>query len=259
MRARWFVVGVSVLSALATGVSARQTIRIGAPAPADASDRDVLVMHEIDTRTGQEYGTISAAFVVEARKRLAGLADIAIVAWPRVSLARTAVGGGDDSLAVGEASANALTVLGIRPAAGRDFTDADARSNRRLALLSAGPWQDWFASRSDALGSRLWFRGMKDARPEEVEIVGALPAGALSATPELDIMLGGIVLLGDQFETAAPGMGWPAPFLRLRPGVTLATARRALDLAVAIQRQALVDPVSPSFDVRLETLRSTKR
>jgi hypothetical protein len=219
----------------ATAIHAGQTNRIGKPASADATSADVLVMQQVDPTTGQAYGTMPVSWVVEARRRLADVADLAVVGWagsaPRLS--KDLAGG--PAMSTAEATFNTLSVLGIRPALGRDFTEADVLGNRRVAIPAAGPWQRHFASRADVVGSTVW-RTPENSRPEPVEIVGVLPPGVLTATPELDSLTEALLLIDHRFPGAGPSERSPAGIIRLRPGVPLSTAQRLIDESVDASR-----------------------
>jgi predicted permease len=61
-------------------------------------------------------------------------------------------------------------VLGIRPAAGRDFTEADNRPGAPLtALVTASFWKERLQGRSDVLGSRVRLDG------SDYTVIGVLP------------------------------------------------------------------------------------
>jgi hypothetical protein len=146
------------------------------------------------------------------------------------------------------------SALGIRPALGRDFTEADVLVDRRVAILAAGPWQRRFASRADAVGSTVW-RTPENSRPEPVEIIGVLAPGALTATPELDVLTEALVLIDHRFPGAGPSERSPAGILRVRPGVPLSTARRLIDESVEAARGQQLE-TDRALGARLFTLRS---
>ena len=242
---------IAVITA-AVALHASQTTMIGRSVGPNASSADVLVVQQVNLNTGQSFGTMPTHYVVEAHQRLAGIADLAIVGWAGESI-RLANRTGPSDLAVARATFNTLAVLGIRPALGRDFTEADVQEGRRVAILTAGPWQRLFGSRPDVLGTTVWWTGHGQS-PEPVEIIGVLPAGTLTVTPELDPRTEALVLLDHRFPNAVPGDRCPAGILRLRPGASLATAQRLLDESIAAARLQL-RPESQPFGARLSTLR----
>ena len=68
--------------------------------------------------------------------------------------------------------ARVLTVLGVRPALGRDFRSEDDVPNAaRVVIISDGLWKRRFGGAADAVGRSMVLNG------EPHEIIGVLPAG----------------------------------------------------------------------------------
>jgi predicted permease len=111
-----------------------------------------------------------------------------------------------------------LGVLGIRPAMGRDFTQADGREGSpRTAIVSHGFWQQRLGGRADAIGKPVRLDGA------DYTLAGVLPpeVGPLDQRQDFFIV--------QQF-TAPPRRG-PFPFIvvgRLRPGIAPAVAAAEL-------------------------------
>jgi hypothetical protein len=112
-----------------------------------------------------------------------------------------------------------LGVLKIRPALGRDFTEADGREGSpRAAIVSHGFWQQRLGGRADAIGKPVRLDGA------DYTLAGVLPAevGPLEQRQEFFIV--------QQFPT--PPRRGPFPFIvvaRLRPGVARPSRRQARD------------------------------
>jgi predicted permease len=126
-----------------------------------------------------------------------------------------------------EVTASLLPVLGVAPAAGREFTPAeDRRDAAPVALLATGLARARFGSAAAAVGRALRFNG------KLYTIVGVLPPGfdlAGYPTP------GAAAIFTPLRQDARPalrdrGMHLLDVAARLRPGLTLAQARRELAL-----------------------------
>jgi len=245
-----------------------QTIRIGAVAVSSATDADVLVLHEYDKATGKPYGTMPIRYVTEIHQRAASFLDIAIVE-PRfggpslystrqaaLAAAKPSVLGrpNEMSLTAGEASFNALSVLGVQPELGRDSTQSDVERGRRLVLLTDGGWRRAFGGRADVIGQIVWAARSQEP-PQACEIIGVLPAYVSTATPEIDPKLDALVLAQMLFDTPLPDERAFAPIVRLKPAVTLGAAQQAIDEAVAGAQRALGAERYAGQGARLDTLR----
>ena len=263
MRHRILLVPILV-GVLAVSVTA-QTIRIGAPARAPITENDVLMLHEYDKASGQRYGTMPLRYVTEIRRRLSDLMEIAVLdaahgAAYATREAAMAAGQGVSFynpvvrsawLQSGDASVNALSVLRVQPALGRDFSDADVQSGRRVAILTAGAWQRMYQSRPDVIGTSVWKRGGGD--PQAFEIIGVLPPGAMTTNPEIDPEQDVLLLAPPLRENAGPEGRCFAAVVRLKSGVTLDRAQRAIDDAVTAAQRALGRP--GDLGAILDTLR----
>lgn len=125
--------------------------------------------------------------------------------------------GSPQRLLVGEASEDFLETYGISPILGRAFCADDTREGApRVALLGHAFWQRQFGGNPDVLGRTLRVENTS------ATIVGVLPAGFYRKTA---------VWQPPQFTPAlADNRGSGASVIvRLRPGVSVADASRALD------------------------------
>ena len=120
-------------------------------------------------------------------------------------------------LIVGEASDGFLETYGVVPVLGRAISVDDTRAGAaKVALLGHAFWMQEFGGDRNVLGRTITIQN------EPVTIVGVLPAGFYKQTD---------VWQPSQFSSAsleARGSGTPA-IARLRAGVSLAQATRALD------------------------------
>jgi putative ABC transport system permease protein len=117
-----------------------------------------------------------------------------------------------------------FSVLGVRPALGRDFTvQENVRGNHRVTILSHGLWQRRFGADPAIIGKPATFDGIA------YTVVGVLPKrfeSLLSPTVQLWAPLG--------YEVSLPWACRTCHHLnaiaRLKPGVAPETAKRELDL-----------------------------
>ena len=134
----------------------------------------------------------------------------------------TVAGAGDpERVPVKMLTADLLPLLGVPPAHGRGFTDADDKPGAQgVAMLSAGYARRRFAD-SDPLGQTLQL----DNRPYTV--VGVLPHNFELFAPA-DVYLP----FGPWAATLPQDRGWHPgifPIARLKPGITLEQARSEMD------------------------------
>jgi predicted permease len=137
-------------------------------------------------------------------------------------------------------SANYFDVLGLHPAAGRLFTDADERdgSAESLAVVSFRLWQRRFAGDPGVIGSRIKLNG------HDFTLVGVAAEGYTGiriGTPR-DVWVP-IVTLRRTDPATAMRLGqrrasWAEIFGRLKPGATLGQARAEFSgIAARLERE----------------------
>jgi predicted permease len=126
-------------------------------------------------------------------------------------------------------SADLFHVLGIQPAIGRGFTDADDRPGADVVILSDRLWRRRFGGRSDALGATV----VVDRRPHLV--IGVMaeglefpPSGPVFNGTPADILLP-MAFTDVELGPQSRGMMFNNTVVaRLKPGVTLEQARAEL-------------------------------
>jgi predicted permease len=149
-----------------------------------------------------------------------------------------------------EISAEFLSILGISPMIGRDFTSQEDQAGAApVALISDSLWKRKFGGREDAIGATLTFNGQQYA------VVGVLPASFRLADDSVDLM----TLIGQNTQPvmkARESHPRIAVWARLREGATVERARS--ELAVIASRLAaeyprsnegrtfIVDPLRPN-------------
>jgi putative ABC transport system permease protein len=127
-----------------------------------------------------------------------------------------------ESITTAAVSSGALALFGGSPMLGRMFTDEEARSNARVAVLGHGLWQRRFGADPQVVGRTVQI----DREPHE--IIGVMPAGFVPGyvaselwTP-LNISEANLDVASTFVQT----------FVRLRPGVSIAQLRAELDQAM---------------------------
>lgn len=239
LQARWFAIGAVLTFALGIGVnvavfSAVDRMMFRA-LPYDHPER-LVVMREFGAQPVQAYGTLPATYVAEAR-RLDAVVDASMSGWNSLNFTLEPEPGDDAAFSLSQATFNTLSVLGVRPWSGRDFMEADARAENRVALISYEVWKSRFAGRQDILGLQLW-----NARKSTV-IVGVLPPQFINATSFLNPKSDGLYLEFDLFAPTSPRERAVPPTVRLKPGVTIEVAQAQVEAMVSRLRQT--EPALP--------------
>src|SRR4029453_6484272 len=78
-------------------------------------------------------------------------------------------------------SPNLLSLLGVQPARGRNFSSEETEGQKRLVLISHRFWQARFGGSNDAIGSPLLLNGLPS------QIIGILPADFQIARLDADV------------------------------------------------------------------------
>jgi putative ABC transport system permease protein len=124
-------------------------------------------------------------------------------------------------LKTAETSANFFRVLGVHPMRGRDFeSDEDVTGKNRLAILSYGVWQQFYAGDPGVIG-----RTTLSVNGREFTIVGIAP-------PNFDYPAKTALWLPTAFDIETipkEGVFFPETVARLKPGVSLRLAAALFD------------------------------
>ncbi len=136
-----------------------------------------------------------------------------------------------ERLEVALVTTNLFRVLGVRPALGRDFTEADRTREAGSVILSDRLWRDRFSADPGVLGRVVRL----DGKP--VEVIGVMPPTVQFPHPATSLWVPLRLAEADYLDRTnnmLEGIG------RLAPGVTLAEARA--DLSVVAGRLAELYP-----------------
>ena len=139
---------------------------------------------------------------------------------------------GTEQIVGASTSPNLLSLLGVQPVRGRNFSSEETEEQKRLVLISHRFWQARFGGSNDAIGATLVLNGLPS------QIIGILPADFQIATLDADVW--------EPHTTRRSVRGGQTWFVvgRLRPAVTFdqaqtemsAIARRLNDQLPATER-----------------------
>jgi predicted permease len=142
----------------------------------------------------------------------------------------TLTGNGDpEQLAGQRVSASFFPTLGVIPALGRNFTEAeDVPNGPAVCVISHELWQTRFGGRRDIVGENVTLNG------QSWEIVGVLPPKLTAPFNQIQLFAPRVFEVGGLTPMQVQaGAGYAQPIARLKPGVSLA---RALDDLAVIGR-----------------------
>jgi predicted permease len=255
-RAKGFAIGAIATFALGIGVNLavfsavdRMLFR---PLPYADADR-LVVMANYGVGDSRPSGTIAAMDLVQAR-HLPAVAAASTSEWNTDGYRLTENPDGARYFRFVRVSYTTLRTLGLHPIIGQDFTEDDARVQRRRLLVSYTVWQHEFGGSADVVGRHIW----SSTVGQFGEIVGVLPQDFIPpqiSLPTLD--WSGIAVDEETLDVAGPRDATTPPILRLKPGVTLEAAQAQIATIDARVRAAMPPPppgVPPSV-VRLVPLR----
>ncbi len=116
-------------------------------------------------------GSVSYPNYLDWRAGQKSFTDLALFRRESCNLSSVKGGTAPERIASGRVSANFLTVLGVAPQLGRDFTEADdVPHGPKVALISDKMWRKRFGASREVLGQQLLIDGVP------CEIIGVLPA-----------------------------------------------------------------------------------
>ena len=201
------------------------------PLPYREPDRLVRLSSTNETqnliRVGFSYSRFGA---VQAQQQV--FSDLAL----SIGNPFTLTGRGDPEQVIGlQASAGLLPALGLQPVLGRNFSaDEDSPGGRHVVLISHAMWQSRFNGDRSVLGQALTLDGAP------YDIIGVLPEAA-TAFPlnQLQIWVPRPAEVPFLVPSQLNGGGFFFQTIaRLRPGVSLAQARDAMNVVAANYRAA---------------------
>ena len=211
------------------------------PLPYRSPEQLAMVWNEDPTQNRRE-GRSALWDVEQWRTHSQSFADMAT--FDSVTTTLTGAEGAEQVVGV-SISPNLLSVLGVQPVRGRNFSSEETEEQKRLVLISHRFWQARFAGSNDAIGATLVLNGLPS------QIIGILPADFQVATLDADVWLPNM--------TRPSVRGAQTWFVvgRLRPGVTFdqaqaemsAVARRLNDQLPAAERSQGISVVPLSLYV----------
>jgi putative ABC transport system permease protein len=146
-------------------------------------------------------------------------------------------------------SANYFSMLGVQPALGRNFSDAEDKPGAaRAGLLTYGYWQTKFGGDPNVIGRTLTANGVN------IVIAGVLPA-SFAPPPQVAFYVNPVYAVPELFSTGTDPRTMPFPHYlsilgRLKPGVTLEQAQR--ELSGIVEHLGAEQPGSKGHGVSLE-------
>ncbi len=117
------------------------------------------------------------------------------------------------------ATASLFTVLGVPPAMGRIFTEAEEAPGHRLVVISDGVWRTHLGGRASAIGSSLRLNG------EAYEVIGIMPRGFQFPWRNNGVWVP--FALSEQDRQRGSHSFWVAA--RVKPDVTFESARAEIE------------------------------
>lgn len=157
----------------------------------------------------------------EIRKHAKSFSAIGVSAFDNFTL----TGNGDPEQLQGlRVSASFLPTLGILPARGRNFTEAeDLPNGAAVCILSHELWQARFGSRTSILGETIQLNG------GSWEVVGIMPPKFTNPFSQTQIFTPRVFEIGGLTPVQVQsGAGYAQPLARLKPGVSLEQAHAEL-------------------------------
>jgi putative ABC transport system permease protein len=231
-RAPGFTAVVLVTLALAIGANTAIFSALYAvllrPLPYPNADRLVRLIGD-NPLTGTTNSAISAADFLDWRRDARSFEQLGALATYSTSMRGATDAAYAERIAAAE-EFNLAAVLGVGPAAGRDFTPADVRPDvASAAIISDGLWRRRFGANPAVIGAPL-----KPGAPAVV--VGVLPPG-LTYPEDADLWVPAFL---DAVRDPRNNRAYEA-IGRLKHGVTLAQAQAELDTISARLEAAFPD------------------
>ncbi|MEJ7813401.1 MAG: ADOP family duplicated permease, partial [Gemmatimonadaceae bacterium] len=233
-----------IVATLALGIGANAAmfsvvdqLLLRSPAHVRDPERVVRIYFAFPARDDQPEGRAPQSdypTFVDLRDNVRSFARVAAV-YP----ARLSMGAGSDAVEVRASlvSASFWPLLGVSPALGRFFTEAEDRPPKGapVAVLSYGFWQRQFGGDAGAVGRRVRLGG------GPYDIIGVAPKGFMGASLEpVDVWVPITAAVGDEgfISNWATNRGsfWLSLIARLAPGAT--AERAAREGTVVVRRES---------------------
>lgn len=235
-----FILAVATVS-LAVGIGANTAVFSAANglllAPAAGVEDPGRLLTVCRATPDSGCDTLSYPTFLEYRARMKAFTDVYAERFGTTALSLVS-SGGVDVVYGQEVSANYFSVLGVRLAAGRSFTQSDQRPGRqdRQVVLSEALWRTRFGGEGGIVGRDVILNG------DHYAIAGVAPRGFEGTTivrPDLWVPL---TSDGHGLSSAAllrsRGSLWLVMGARLSPGATIAQARAESAVFAADEQRA---------------------
>jgi putative ABC transport system permease protein len=191
----------------------------GLPFPDSEALMDVQIRNVKIPNAGFGFGIQTADFL-EIVQQQTSFTELA--AYLNGSTVNATIGGNALRLTGGYVTDNFFNLLGVRPILGRTFVPSDNRPEaERVTIIGHGLWQREFGGAPDVIGKTFRMNG------RTATVVGVMPAGFQFPVNEQLW-----VPLYNEFPPRSrddPQALAPAVFGRIKPGVTLDSAKVELD------------------------------
>ena len=218
--------GVSIVAVatLALGIGANTAIFsiiddvLFRPLPYGEPDRVVMVWEDA-SYLGFPRNTPAPANFLDWKARNRVFTDMAAT---RGAAANLTSGGPPEQVLGRRVTANFFDVLGVKPLAGRTFTEQEDRTGAPVTLISYGLWQRRFGGSSSAVGSDVTMNGT--ART----VIGVMPADFSFRSESGSPVEFWTPMQFTPAEAASRGSHYLNVVARLRPDITIDQAREEM-------------------------------
>jgi putative ABC transport system permease protein len=219
------------IGALALGIGANTAIFSTVDAvllrPLPFADPDrVVIVWEDASFAGFPHNTPASGNFIEWRKRQRVFTDMAA---SRGFSANLTADGPPEQVIGRRVTPNFFPLLGVRPIAGRTFTDEEDRTGAPVLMISHALWQRRYAGSLAAVNRDILINGLK------YSIIGIMPRDFSFRNRAMDLWLPIHFSPADLVNHGSHNMNVVA---RLKPGVPLARAQQEMS---AIARQLAVE------------------
>jgi predicted permease len=181
-----------------------------------AQPESIVQIWEYDRRQGPEEGSVSPHNFADWRNQTTQFEQMAAYRYTNFTLTD---GNQPESLRGSAASSSLLSVLGAKPALGRDFLpEEDTPGKNRVVILSDGFWHRRFAGNPEILDQTVQLNG------ESYTIIGVMPKG-FEFPSEIDLWSP----LGLDLARIERGNRFLFAVGRLKTGTTLSMAQTEME------------------------------
>jgi putative ABC transport system permease protein len=213
------------------------------PLPYPHSERLVLLRERSETF---ESGSVSYPNYLDWRAAQRGFTDLALFRRGGANLSGTSFDSTPERLGCARVTYNFLTILGLAPKLGRDFSESDdLPTAKKVALITEDLWKSRFGGSPAVIGQQILVDGVSR------EIVGVVPAALrLPRLSQLYLPLDDLRAEEDVLRRGNhPGF---SVLGRLKPGVTLEQARADMNnISAELARRYPDNDAGRSVNVRI--------